>query len=247
MKGLFFNIQDYSTHDGEGIRTVVFFKGCPLKCVWCSNPEGQKTVVEKYGESTIGFWMTPLELCERVKKNHVFFRNSGGGITFSGGEPFACPEFIENFLTESAKSNLSVGVETSGFFNFEKVKSFITSLDFIFFDVKVLDAKQHLAFTGVDNTLIQENLKKLSSIIPEKIIVTLPLIGGVNDDTSFRDDLLLTMRNLGLRRVKIHPYHDLGTGKYEKLGREYMFKKSREADVHSLKEFLAKNGFLIVE
>ena len=127
------------------------------------------------------------------------------------------------------------------------MKSFVTSFDFIFFDIKLLDAEKHLEYICVDNSLILENLKKLAAIMSEKIILTIPLIGGVNDETSFREELVSLMSQLNLKRVKIHPYHELAVGKYEKLGRKYAFRSSKEIDTHSFSEALKKNAFVIVE
>jgi pyruvate formate lyase activating enzyme len=283
-----FDIQDYCVDDGPGVRTVVFFKGCNLRCRWCSNPESQlfepeifysgikckkcrncenvcphfsidfsnlefplinrkncsvcesKICSKKCPENalrTVGHPITVLDLFERVKKNSLLFRNSGGGITLSGGEPLAHTDFIKEFLKKTIEIGFSVGIETCGFFNWEKVVDLIPNIDFFFFDLKIMDSKFHKALTGINNEKIHLNLKKLSQSDVKKITVSVPIVPGINDYLENIKKTLNLCTELGIKKVRFLKYHEWGRGKYEELGRQYLLSKKLNLQENDLKPF----------
>ena len=179
------NIQHFSLDDGPGIRTTVFLKGCPLRCVWCHNPESQNPFCEILSESdgtiqTAGRDCQVEAVMQEVLKDEVYYIQSGGGVTISGGEPVLQVDFLENLLKAAKNKDIHTCVETCGYApsgDFEKIAPLV---DCFLFDWKESDPEKHLAFTGVDNHLIRENLALLDRLGCE-IILRLPLIPGYND------------------------------------------------------------------
>jgi pyruvate formate lyase activating enzyme len=287
-KTIIFDIQDYCVDDGPGIRTVVFFKGCYLRCQWCSNPESQlfepevlfsglkckkwrkcekvcpyssidfsnfefplinkencvicesKICTEVCPENalrTVGYPITVLNLFQKVKRNSLLFRNSGGGITLSGGEPLAHTDFIREFLKKTIAIGISVGIETCGFFNWEKVVDLLPNIDFFYFDLKIMDSKLHKGVTGVSNKKIHLNLKKLSQRNVEKITICVPIIPGINDYLeNIKKTVNLCTEN-GIKKIRFLKYHEWGRGKYEELGRQYLLNKKLKLQEDDLKTF----------
>ena len=263
--GTVFNIMRYCLHDGPGIRTIVFLKGCPLRCWWCHNPEGQdrqpeiafresrcircgnccalcaqgavgkindryiilaekciqcgKCVDVCYAEAReiAGKEMTVVEVMQEVEKDRVFYDESGGGVTFSGGEPLMQHDFLLGLLQLSRARGIHTAVETAGYTSPEILKRISTWTNLFLYDVKVIDDKRHREFTGVSNELILENLKGLSSWGAD-VIVRVPLIPGVSDDEE-------NVRSLGgfltqsttIQEVHLLPFHKTGKEKYERL------------------------------
>lgn len=296
---IIFNIQDYCVDDGPGIRTVVFFKGCYLRCLWCSNPESQLFEPEigysgikckkcskcekacpyfsidfsnlefplinrkncSFCESkictkicpenalkTFGYPITVLDLFNRVKKNSLLFRNSGGGITLSGGEPLIHTDFIREFLKKTMEIGISVGIETCGYFNWENVVDFIPNIDFFFFDLKTMDSKSHKALTGVNNEKIHLNLEKLSQIETKKITISVPIVPGINDDLENIKKIINLCSEFGIKKIRFLKYHEWGRGKYEELGRQYLLNRNLKFQENDLKTFeiLAREAGLLV-
>ncbi len=286
--GLIFNIQDFSVQDGPGIRTVVFLKGCLLRCRWCANPEGQefypeimfsrtlcsgcKKCASSCPNSTVlidedGYPVFYRELCrnclktqcwevcntgaikiagkfwsaealyKRVKTNSLFYRNSGGGVTLSGGEPFAQPEFVREFLEQCEKTGISVGAETCGLFGWNKVRNFIGKIDFFFFDIKCLDAKQHKFFTGSGNEIILENLKHLAEIEPTKLVVNITIVRSVNDSEEMLISTTELCKKNNISKLRLLPCHSLGKEKYLELGRSYVPGRNFDVDRSELERF----------
>jgi len=295
-KALIFDIQDFSVQDGPGIRTTVFFKGCPLNCIWCSNPEGQhpypelmhfeslckkshrcitacpynavKTnedgtpvfsrdlcveCIDKNCVSTCyqnalriaGEYKTVDDILEKIKPNIPFYKNSGGGITLSGGEPLNQSGFIHNLLLECKNLNIPVGLETCGYFSWESIISNIDLFEFIYFDLKSLDNEIHIKTTGQSNDLILDNLKKLSAICPEKITISIPLIPGVNDSEESIISITAFCKQLGLSKIRLLPYHSYGAGKYSSLGLKYLYESKDEIQsehLTHLKNIISNEG-----
>jgi pyruvate formate lyase activating enzyme len=285
---IIFDIQDYCVDDGPGIRTVVFFKGCSLRCRWCSNPESQLFEPELFYSEvkckqcrkcekacphssidfsnldspqinrkncsiceskictqvcpenalrTVGYPITVLDLYNQVKKNSLLFRNSGGGITLSGGEPLAHADFIREFLSKTRTIGFSVGVETCGFFNWDQVVDIIPNFDFFFFDLKIMDTKSHKVLTGVRNDKIHQNLRKLSQNEAEKISISVPIIPGINDYQENIEKTINFSTELGIRKIRFLKYHEWGRGKYKELGRQYLLNKKLKLHEIDLKTF----------
>ncbi|MBM4054807.1 MAG: glycyl-radical enzyme activating protein [Planctomycetes bacterium] len=170
----------------------------------------------------VGKYWTPESLYKKVSAYSLFYRNSRGGVTLSGGEPFAQPEFVEAFVNICKEAGLSVGVETCGLFDWDRVKTFITKFDFFYFDIKCLDTKIHRIVTGCGNEEILKNLARLAEIDPCKIIVTIPVIPGVNTSEEMVAEIGDHCRKLHIEKIRLLPYHPFGEFKYNALGREYL-------------------------
>ncbi|AZR73063.1 hypothetical protein BBF96_06490 [Anoxybacter fermentans] len=286
--GMIFNIQDFSVQDGPGIRTTVFLKGCPLRCRWCANPEGQvfhpelmhsrslckqcqrcfslcpngaisidregypdfqreicrfcqsreceKACIARAIKFAGELWLVE-DLFQKIKTNSLFYRNSEGGVTFSGGEPFAQPEFVREFLSKSEAIGLSVGIETCGFFNWDQVEDFIDKFDFYYFDFKCHDPKLHKKVTGQTNKVILENLRRLAEVASAKIIISIPVIPGVNDSEEMMCYVAGLCKKLNISKIRLLPYHTMGAEKYRELGREYTMEKDLEINPKDLQKF----------
>ena len=268
--GTIFNIQHYSVHDGPGIRTVVFLKGCPLRCKWCGNPESQlkqkqiawnkgscigckscvndlndlgccfkndglywdknatvpadrvKRVCPSEALHIIGEDKTALEVLDIVLRDAVFYKNSGGGLTLSGGEPLMQPEFTIELLTEAKKQHIHCAMETSGFAKWEVFKEVAGLLDYLFIDLKCLNDEIHIKNTGVSNKLILENITKVYNEYPDlKICVRTPVIPGVNDKEDEILSIVKFLNNMPNVQYELLKYHRFGIPKYESLNIPY--------------------------
>lgn len=267
MKGLIFNIQPYSLHDGPGIRTIVFLKGCPLRCRWCSNPESQLKTPQVYLDRTkciresgcnlcdqscpagalhdgilehslcdhcgkcagicpsqalgvYGKWVEADEVIDLIEKDSVFYAHGKGGLTLSGGEPFAQAEFALELLKEAKKRRIHTAVETCGSCSREVLREAAGYLDYILYDVKCMDPKKHETFTGLGNTEILSNLEMLFCEYEgvHKHIRT-PVIPGFNDTEEEIRSIRSFLDGRSNCTYELLPYHRFGERKYELLGR----------------------------
>lgn len=269
MNGTVFNIQKFSVSDGPGIRTTVFLKGCPLRCIWCHNPESKAARPEimfnsekcigcrscetvclqkchslendthKFdrekciacGEcvktcytdtlSLAGETKTVDEVIAEVMKDKIFYNNSGGGMTVSGGEPMLQFEFTLALLKEAKEKGLHTCMETCGFARADAFKEVAPYVDIFLFDYKITDPDAHKKYTGVDNSLILSNLRMLDEM-GCKTVLRCPIIPGINDS----DEHLNAIAKLGnslknVLEINIEPYHPLGKDKAALLDREY--------------------------
>eukprot|EP01105_Mastigella_eilhardi_P009328 TRINITY_DN2207_c0_g2_i6.p1 TRINITY_DN2207_c0_g2~~TRINITY_DN2207_c0_g2_i6.p1 ORF type:complete len:822 (+),score=229.62 TRINITY_DN2207_c0_g2_i6:1051-3516(+) len=231
VSGVVFNIEDHTVQDGPGARTTVFLKGCPLRCKWCCNPEGQSFDVEEMAPaesavikapSVMGKKTTVAELVKYVNERSGFFRSSGGGVTLSGGEPLAQPAFVRAAVRALKARGISVGIETSGCYAFEPVADIFPLLDFVYYDVKAPTDEVHRQWTGCSSKLVLENLPKLAAAVGrDRVIVSLPLIPGVNDNEQEMEKIAAVILESGVTMARVLPYHSLGSGKYERLHRTY--------------------------
>ncbi len=269
VKGTIFNIQHFSIHDGPGIRTVVFLKGCPLRCKWCANPESQSfrpeiswTAKECIGcggcvsglkdlncrfeegklcfdrekilapgtvegvcpagaLQQIGREVTIDEVLEEVEADRKFYEHSEGGLTVSGGEPMAQPEFTIPLLIEAGKRYIHRSMETCGMAPSAVMEEVARNLDVLYIDVKLHDPVKHKEWTGAGNERILENLYLARKVRPDlKIRVRTPVIPGVNDNEEELKEISRIARDVGAE-YEILKYHRLGVSKYEGLGRVY--------------------------
>ena len=225
VTGTVFDIQGYSIHDGPGIRTTVFLKGCPLRCAWCQNPESQSGRPERLREAggggrVVGRRMTAREVFAEVAKDAVFYQRSGGGVTLSGGEPLAQPRFAEAILALAREAGFHTAVDTSGHGAWPRVRPVFERTDLVLYDLKHLDAARHRAATGVGNHQVLDNLRRVRDLGIE-VWVRVPVIPGWNDgDENLAAVVDLVGRELGAGTpVFLLPYHPFGEGKYEALGR----------------------------
>jgi len=251
--GLIFHLMRFSLRDGPGIRTTVFLKGCPLRCSWCHNPEGQS-----FGPSLMFFeercrhcgdcapvcphGLKECEACGRcveacvaearqlagrsisvaealaeVERDVVFFDESGGGVTLSGGEPLAQPEFAEALLAACRARGIHTALDTCGMAPRDVLLRVAVHADLVLFDLKAIEGGLHAKYTGAPNTVILENLEALAAA-GRSVIVRYPLIPGVNDGAGELRAMAEFLRPLGLRRVDLLPYHRMGIDKYRRLG-----------------------------
>ena len=228
-KGRIFNIQRFSIHDGPGIRSIVFFKGCYMRCAWCCNPESQsyeiQSMQEDGKEKIVGKDVTVAEILPELLSDLPFYRRSGGGITLSGGEILAQHEFARDLLRACKENGLHTAVESTAFAPFEKIREILPYLDLYLMDIKHMDSKKHQEYTGVGNELILENAKKIAQSGAELIIRT-PVVPGFNDTA--KEIKAISAFAASLPNVKEHhllPYHRLGQDKYAGLGRNYALKE----------------------
>ncbi len=289
-----FRIERFSVKNGPGIRTTVFFKGCPLRCAWCANPESQSSgrdllfneelciagcaecaascpasAITIRGEkagidrslcspcdacssvcpskalSSAGFGM-PLEgLIEELEKDRAFHDSSGGGVTLSGGEPLFRPEGTLALLEALGRKGMSRVLDTSGEAEPAVFAAALDLCEIVLFDLKIADGKKHERFTGADNARILENLRRAARSSPEKLVVRIPLVPGINDGAE--DAVLFGKALSGLRYEAVHilPYHRLGVAKYAMLGRDYSLagtKAPAKEDVLRFAALLRESG-----
>ncbi len=285
--GMVFNIQRYSIHDGPGIRTTVFLKGCPLACAWCHNPESLRSQPEvvfrperclKCGwcvpacprqalslgsdgwrrESSrcdgcgacaavcpaeavevIGRRLTVAEVLAEVEKDRVFYGESGGGITVSGGEPLAQPDFLASLLAASRSRGLHTVVDTSGYALWPVLERILPDTSLFLYDLKHLDEAEHRRWTGVSNGLILENLSRLAGT-GAAVEIRMPVIPGVNDSDDHIDRLGRRVAELGLKRLHLLPYHQTAIGKYERFGYVYRLPETAGPAAGRLAELAAR-------
>jgi len=211
---MFFNIQRWSLHDGPGIRTTVFFQGCPLRCCWCSNPESWE--FKKQEKSP-----TIEDILETIERDAVFYRASGGGVTFSGGEPFAQPELLRQLADSLNSAGIKAAIETSGYFNFRDVSDILDMMDDIFIDIKHTNDAFHRKLTGVSNKRIIKNIFHINES-GRKFVIRIPLVKGITDTPGNIDEIIRIGSDLeNLIRIEVLPYHPLGVGKYKDLNQPY--------------------------
>lgn len=215
--------------DGPGIRTTIFLKGCPLRCLWCCNPETQEFYPEtnllfpEKGNPVLGDRMTAEQLLEIVKRDIPFFDNSGGGVTIAGGEPTSQPLFALELIHGCHELGVHVALDTCGYTVDSKAVQVLVESDLLLYDLKVMDPHKHLEFTGLPNDLILENLRRMAEK-DKHIIIRIPLIPGYTDSIENIDAIGRFLFSLGsgkIGAVDILPYHKGGRITYDMLGRPY--------------------------
>ena len=225
QSGRIFDIQRYSIHDGPGIRTIVFLKGCYLRCRWCCNPESQEYKIQELtlaGKTkTVGRDVTVEEVMDEVSKDDRYYRRSGGGITLSGGECMAQPEFAEALLRATHEYGYSTAIETTAFASREVVQKLLPHVDHFLMDIKHMDSAKHEAFTTRPNEQILENAKYIAENA-KHLIIRVPVVPTFNDTPEeiaaiarFADSLP------NVTELHLLPYHRLGQDKYQGIGRNY--------------------------
>jgi len=238
---LIYKIQKFSIHDGPGIRSTVFFQGCPLRCRWCHNPESLSFDGESGQE-----WSIPA-LIEELEKDRIFYEESGGGVTLSGGEPMAQDiGYITNLLRALARRGIRTAIDTCGEVPYENFEAVLPDVDLFLYDLKLWDKERHIALTGVSNERILLNLSRLSRD-GAKICLRLPLIGGLNDSLADMEHIAAWLEMEGVRPVFVSllPYHEYGNSKYARLGLESppCFEPPNQDRLQEIKTFWAHRGY----
>lgn len=263
-RGMIFNIQRYSIHDGPGIRSTVFLKGCPLTCFWCQNPESQEmkaeilldkgkcascgqcvnscpaganvltpdrvkiirdkcmgcgecvSVCPNEARRLVGAYMTVDEVMEEIVRDRIFYENSGGGVTLSGGEPLMQADFALQLLRRCKEEDLHTVLDTCGYASWKTMQKLLEYTDLVLYDIKCLDATKHSKATGKSNELIIENAKMIAR--SKEMWVRVPLVPGFNDsEKEVRAIVSFIKKELGSPKIDLHCYNKLGEGKYDRL------------------------------
>lgn len=243
VKGRIFDIQRYSIHDGGGIRTIVFLKGCPLRCKWCCNPEGQHYNVEKMTlggkEKIVGQDVTVGEIIDIIERDRIYYRRSGGGLTLSGGESLTQPDFAVALLKTAKERGINTAMESTGFADFSVISRYLPYLDLYLMDIKHMNSAKHKEFTSQPNELILENAKKITDA-GARLIVRTPVIPTFNATKEEIGEIAKFASSLkGVTQMHLLPYHRIGTDKYKGLNRDYSLTGIEPPSKELMNELLA--------
>jgi pyruvate formate lyase activating enzyme len=294
-RAVVFNIQRFSIHDGPGIRTTVFFKGCPLRCDWCSNPESQDPIPQLmtrdiqcvacgkcaevcpekaiflnpggsrqvcwdkcnrcfrcvdaclYGSLTVMGRMAGVdEIIREVERDRLFYQNSGGGVTLSGGEPLSRPQFVLQLLGRLKEKDLHTALDTCGFAPEEVVTAVFPHADLVLYDIKQLNDEKHMNSTGVSNRSILANARLACS--RARTWFRVPLIEGYNDDPEDVRALADMAKEMGAEKISFLPYHEGGMTKRRQIGKDPSSPATRppsEEQIQKLKKIVEDRGVAV--
>ncbi len=282
ISGYFMEPQNFSVNDGNGIRTVIFFAGCPLRCQWCSNPESytsskkvayyERTCIKcgrckqacpydiginlndpiernkckgcgictkvcpNNSRKNLIFHYTSEEILDIIEKQEIFYRYSGGGVTFSGGEASLQIDILRDLTYKLYDKAIDLAIETSGYFNFDDVKDILEKMNLIFVDIKHMDNQKHKIYTGVGNNKILNNIIRLNELkVP--VVVRIPVIDGVNSDIkNIKKTVKFVKENIKVPKIELLPFHSYGEAKYESLGMENPYSQYKAPSLKNLKE-----------
>jgi len=227
--GMVLRTERSSIHDGDGFRTVIFLKGCPLRCLWCSTPESQSAAIECFEGKTYGEAMSVEQLMAEIRKDSIFYFHSGGGMTLSGGEPLVHADFAAELLQCARYEGISTAIETSLCVPYSQVEKVLPHLDIIYADIKHIDPDKHKEYCGMDNAVILDNIRRVDARADGiKFVLRFPVIPGINDDLATLHGIgafCAGLRNLSC--VQLLPYHRLGLDTYRKMGRSYSLEAIR--------------------
>lgn len=243
-KGRIFNIQRFSIHDGPGIRTIVFLKGCPMRCRWCCNPESQEWECQKMlqggKETVVGKDVTVEQVLEEAEKDRVYYmRSGGGGITLSGGECTWQPDFSCALLQAAKERGIGTAIETTGYAKRQVIEKIIAHTDTVLMDIKHMDSEKHKEFTTAGNELILENARYIAENAKELIIRT-PVVPTFNDTDKEIEAIAQFAASLkNVKEMHILPYHKIGSDKYTGLGRKYMMSHINSPSKDKMRELAA--------
>ena len=261
LKGIIFDIKRFAVHDGPGIRTTVFMKGCPLECAWCHNPESidpQSCILERvsrigelsfFDNEVVGQVKTVQEVMAVLEKERVFMDESGGGVTFSGGEPLLQHEFLLELLTACKSVGMHTAVDTCGFAAPSVLGKMVPMTDLFLYDLKMMDNEKHRFYTGVPNEVIFENLRELSSRNCN-IRVRIPVIHEINDNQENTKETIGLLKNLvnPIEGIDLLPFHNTANGKYKRFEINYTMNENKKPDnsvMNRLKQQFEDAGFQV--
>ena len=251
MSGIVFDIKRFAIHDGPGIRSSIFFKGCPLKCWWCHNPESCATGVQELdfefkGSKTLGWKASPESLLAEVEKDRMFYDESDGGITFTGGEPLMQAAFFKETVSLFKKNDLHITLDTTAFASAKIFKESIALVDLLLVDIKQMNDIKHIEYTGVSNQPIFRNLE-LAVEMGKEVYIRFPMIPGFNDDDENIENMITYLLKLKtIKQIHILPYHRIAEGKYENLSIENKMigvEEPSDERIQSVKMKFEKQGF----
>ena len=273
QKGIVMNIQKYSVHDGPGIRTTVFFNGCPLSCLWCHNPESQSLMPDliflknrctgcgvcmskcvnnaitiengypvtdrnkclKCGKCALfcphgareicGEEMSVTEVMKEILKDSIFYEESNGGVTFSGGECFMQHDFLKELLVKCREKGIHTAVDTSGYVSENIIKDLAEYIDLFLYDLKAVDNEIHRDFTGVSNEVIIRNLKMLSEM-GKDIFIRIPVIPGFNEYDENWNRTVEILKTVKVIKVSLLPYNNFAESKYNRIEKKYQMSEN---------------------
>lgn len=242
VTGRIFDIQRYSIHDGPGIRTIVFLKGCFLRCKWCCNPESQEYKIQKMlikgKEKYIGENVTVGQVIEEIRKDNAYYMRSGGGVTLSGGEVLFQPEFTESLLRACKRYGYHTAIESTGYAEYDTIQRILPYLDLYMLDIKHKNSQKHKQFTGKENEMILSNARKIAKEAKE-LIIRVPVIPRFNDTREEIREIAQFAASLeNVKQLHLLPYHRLGQDKYEGLSREYSLKQIEPMTEEKMEELL---------
>ncbi|MBN1822461.1 MAG: glycyl-radical enzyme activating protein [Prolixibacteraceae bacterium] len=256
--GVVFDIKRFAVHDGPGIRITIFLKGCPLSCWWCHNPESISAAPQKVKkqlklngkvyteEETVGKEVGVSEVMQEVARERIVMEESGGGVTFSGGEPMLQSDFLLDLLMASKKEGYHTSVDTSGLARQEDFEKIIPFTDLFLFDLKIMNEELHKKYTGVSNRKILDNLKFLSDN-KKTIRIRIPVVKDVNDSEENISQTIFFLKTLkGIEQVDLLPYHHIGKSKYERFGLKYKMPdqiETSDEEIQAIKSKFENEGF----
>lgn len=223
MNGLIFNIQKCSLHDGFGIRTTIFFKGCNLSCKWCANPESQSSEMQILHNNQAGQYYSVDELVDEVIKDKAFYDMSGGGVTLSGGEPLLQSDFVIGLCKALKKHKIHIAIETAAYITSDVFKKVLPYCDLALIDLKHWDRKRHTAYVGAGNELILSNIKHALHCKDTHVIIRIPIIPDFNNSLNDAREFSKMLNDMHAREVHLLPFHQLGESKYAALNMDYSY------------------------
>ncbi len=240
-----FKIQKYSIHDGPGIRTTVFFQGCPLRCYWCHNPESQKNYD---ANDTAQIGQVARQVMKEIEKDLIFYDESSGGVTFSGGEPLSQPQLLEQLIDGCAEREIHTCIDTSGFGPCETLIRLAKKADLVLYDIKLIEDADHMKFAGKPVALVMENLKQLSNH-NINLRLRFPIIPELTDKPGNIKGLISFVKaETHYREIHLLPYHRVGDGKYAALNMENKMAHTEPPTAESMdtiKSQFRSNGFKV--
>jgi pyruvate formate lyase activating enzyme len=258
--GTIFDIKRFAVHDGPGIRTTIFFKGCLAHCWWCHNPESQSSEIQSIIKTnkledlifeeneTVGRQILVDELLTEIIKDAVYFDESGGGVTFSGGEPLMQPEFLESILKLCKEENIHTTLDTTGYCSPEIIQSIHKYVDLFLYDLKIIDDKLHHKFTGLSNVQILDNLKFLQKK-KRNIIIRFPVIPDVTERKPNIYQIIDFLKlNNNISEINILPFHRIANHKYARFQIENKMNKTNEPSkekISGIKNLFESAGFKV--
>jgi pyruvate formate lyase activating enzyme len=253
--GYIFDIKKFAIHDGPGIRTTVFLKGCSLDCWWCHNPESRNLKPEPISKTNnideieiIGREISVEEVLNEIEKDMIFYEESGGGVTISGGEALMQHDFLYSILKRCKEKNIHTALDTSGYAPIEVIRKIMDFVDLFLFDLKIIDEDIHKKYTGVSNNLILSNLEFLNSQNKD-IVIRVPIIPGFTDTESNLLQLTEFIVNLNnIQGVNLLPYNKMGVEKYKRLKKIYKLSDldaPSEERMNELKIYFEKKGIQV--